>query len=170
MTWVYSVRSRDSNSICSSWAAPRMPPKGFLISWARLRMSSLLAWAWSISRSSRSWRACCSWGSSSAMNSPSRPPGANTTCTGMGSSCRRLRLASYRTAANPCSCTRLRASAKAWGSCIQSCSATPFRLRRDKPITSSSAVLAKRTAPRPSTTATKVASQSSASRLDACWA
>jgi hypothetical protein len=36
-----------------------MPPSGFLISCARLRISSLLACAWSIRRSSRSWRACC---------------------------------------------------------------------------------------------------------------
>ena len=54
MTWVYSVSSRESISISSSCAAPRMPPSGFLISCARLRISSLLACAWSIRRSSRS--------------------------------------------------------------------------------------------------------------------
>ncbi len=52
MTWVYSLRSRLSSSISSSCAAPRMPPSGFLISCARLRISSLLASACSRRRSS----------------------------------------------------------------------------------------------------------------------
>ena len=44
MTCVYSMQlRRDSSSISSSCAAPRMPPSGFLISCARLRISSLLA-------------------------------------------------------------------------------------------------------------------------------
>ena len=60
MTWVYSVSARDSISISSSWAAPRMPPSGFLISWARFLISSLVACACSSARSSRSWRVCCS--------------------------------------------------------------------------------------------------------------
>ena len=41
MTCVYSVSARDSSSISSSCAAPRMPPSGFLISCARLRISSV---------------------------------------------------------------------------------------------------------------------------------
>ena len=44
---VFGQLALSFSSISSSCAAPRMPPSGFLISCARLRISSLLAWAWS---------------------------------------------------------------------------------------------------------------------------
>ena len=43
ITWVNSRSSGSASSRSSSCAAPRMPPSGFLISWARLRISSRLA-------------------------------------------------------------------------------------------------------------------------------
>jgi hypothetical protein len=44
MTWVYSQQlGGDCSSAASSWAEPRMPPSGFLISCARSRISSRLA-------------------------------------------------------------------------------------------------------------------------------
>ena len=50
---VYSRRAGSGSSFCSNWAAPRRPPRGFLISWASPRTSSLAACCW----------ACCcsSW-------------------------------------------------------------------------------------------------------------
>ena len=43
MTCVYSCSDGFSSSRSNNCAAPRMPPSGFLISWARLRISSRLA-------------------------------------------------------------------------------------------------------------------------------
>ena len=56
-----------------------MPPSGFLISCARLRISSLVARAWPSARSSRSWRVCAQLSSSTTFGRLLWP----TTCTGM---------------------------------------------------------------------------------------
>ena len=46
MTSVYSANAALGNSLASNWAAPRTPPNGFLISWARPRMiARLVSWA-----------------------------------------------------------------------------------------------------------------------------
>ena len=60
MTCVYSRSSGRSSSRSSSCAEPRRPPSGFLISCARLRISSRLATACVRLRSSRSMRSCWS--------------------------------------------------------------------------------------------------------------
>ena len=88
ITWVYSVSARDSISISSSCAAPRIPPSGFLISWARFLISSLVASACSSARSSRSWRFCCSI--STISKTTLREPSIWLTVTWTG---RRLALA-----------------------------------------------------------------------------
>ena len=159
MTCVYSVSSRPI-SICSNCAAPRMPPSGFLISCARLRMSSLLACAWSVSRSSRSCRVCCSSGNSSTTASPNLSVWATTTCTGIGSWVRRFSHASYRNAANSLLPAPANALSKPCGSVKQSGNSDPSIVRREVPSASSSAALAKITVPSVCTTAIKVASKS----------
>ena len=79
MTCVYSRRSGRSSSRSSSWAEPRSPPSGFLISCARLRISSRLATAcWSRLRSSRSIRSCWSIERNSST-SRARPCSAGVT-------------------------------------------------------------------------------------------
>src|SRR5262245_60566185 len=70
ITCVYSRRSGRSNSRSRSWAEPRRPPSGFLISCARLRISARLATAWSSSRSSRSIRSRWSIERSSSTSRP----------------------------------------------------------------------------------------------------
>ena len=60
ITCVYSVSAARSSSRSRSCAAPRMPPSGFLISCARLRISSRFACCCSCSRSSRAILSCWS--------------------------------------------------------------------------------------------------------------
>ena len=72
ITCVYSTSCGRSSSRSSSCAAPRMPPSGFLISCARLRISSRFACCCSCSRSSRAIFSCWSMcrNSSSSAASP----------------------------------------------------------------------------------------------------
>ncbi len=72
ITCVYSISGGRSSSRSSSCAAPRMPPNGFLISWARLLISSRFACCCSSRRSSRAIFNCWSmWrNSSSSTASP----------------------------------------------------------------------------------------------------
>ncbi len=59
-----------------------MPPSGFLISWARFLISSLVASACSRARSSRSWRFCCSISTSSKTTFLEPSIWFTVTCTG----------------------------------------------------------------------------------------
>ena len=78
---------RASSSRSSSCAEPRMPPSGFLISCARLRISSRFACCSITMRSSRARRSCCSIGRSSA-SSASREPSMRVTMQESGSGSR----------------------------------------------------------------------------------
>ena len=101
ITCVYSrkaFRWASGSSSSSSWAAPRMPPSGFLISCARLRISSLLAWLWSSRRSSRSSFSCCTFSRNSTTTSAS-PAALTMLCTCSGSRAGRCRVRSWRRSA-----------------------------------------------------------------------
>ena len=123
-------------------------------------MSSLLACAWSVNRSSRSCRVCCSSGNSSTTASPNLSVCATTTCTGIDSWLRRFSQASYRNAANSLLPAPAKALSKPCGSVKQSGNSEPSMVRREVPSASSKAALAKITVPSVRTTAIKVASRS----------
>ena len=140
MTRVYSRCSGDASSASSSCAAPRTPPSGFLISWARLRSSCRLASDRPSWRSSRSTLSCCSISEISSTSGVLEPYCAvAVTRTGTGSRPNRFSSSTCRRSPN----VLVRASATSC--CI--CSSSPItrsadwpsRFLRDIPSSSSAA-------------------------------
>ncbi len=143
MTWVYSRSARSGSSNSSNCAAPRMPPSGFLISCARLRISSLLAEVRSSRRSSRSLRIFCSLGSSSSRAQPgSKSMVPTTACTCSASWPGRSSVRSRRLASNRRLATVPIISISSTGSANSSCSDVPTSWRRDTASVASAAGLA----------------------------
>ena len=108
ITCVYSISCGRSSSRSSSCAAPRMPPSGFLISCARLRISSRFACCCSSSRSSRAIFSCWSmWRNSSSSVAAVRLDRRHRARKVQASPCRRRRArapARCRTRRSPAPC------------------------------------------------------------------
>ena len=145
-----------------------MPPSGFLISCARLRISSLLAWAWPSARSSRSCRVCCSISISSTSTRSGASIWLTITCTGSGSAWLPAGAAQLRRRSGwwrtRCAPPRRRFRAAAAGRRTSRTASRAACCGATAPSTFSKLALANRQRPSGATTATIVASRSKASK------